>query len=318
MQIIVLLNLKQSIDEQQGAFDRILVILREAFLRPSHHQQLGGAWGFKHNVLSHLHNVMVIVDQSQPQIEVSLAFAEFLVGVGTDIVDRGFTSESKFFLEKAEEALDCLRLPLEDNLRRKIMAVRGICTDAVGISTRAEGFALRQKCLNAIEEDSIDTPLGARSMPQAILLYNARTDFAYSLQHLNQLQRLKKICHSNLSILTLHGEEDDLPREYAKHFNQLAYISLLDGDKGKAVEYAERAYRLTAQHMPNEPITTRFRFCWATMLFQIGSKENAIEEHKAILQLRVQEYGSSNLLALQSQVHLGIMHYLVGDNSQAE
>ena len=316
---MILLNLKQNIDEQQAAFDRVLGILKEAFLRPSHHQPVGvNTWAFKHSSLLHLLKVMAIVDQSQPEIEVSLDSAVFILDVATDIVDRGLTSEAKFLLEKVQEALDYLKIPLDDKLRRKIMAVLGTCTDTIGISTRAEGFALRQKRLNACEGDHAGTPVEARSRPQAILLYEAKMDFGYSLQHLNQLQRVQEMCRENLSILILQGEESELPREYARYFNQKAYISLYLGDTRKAVEHAARAYKLTAEVMPNAPITTRFRFCWATMLFQTDNKESAIKEHKAILELRVQEYGSSNLLTLQSRLHLGIMYHLIGENSQAE
>ena len=319
LQLILLLNLKHNVDDQQAAFERSLCLLRGVFLRPSYPQQESvNTYAFKRAILSHLMNSMITADQVRHQMNVSLIFAEFFVDVGADIVERGLTVETKFVLGKAEEALDRLKISLEDNNRKKMMRILEACTDNVGISTRAQGLASRQKYLSAHEEDYAKLPLQYRSIPEEIVIYNAKMSIAYSLQHFDETKSVRRICEASYSHLFHCGENYTFPRESARYFNLMAYVNLHDREPEIAVENAKKAYTLMVQAMPNEPATTRFRFCWATMLFQTGSKEAAIEEHKAILDLRIQEFTVSNTLTLQSQVQLGIMCHLVGHNRQAE
>ena len=319
LQLILLLNLNHNVDKRQAAFERSLSLLREMFLRPSYPQQEGvNTYAFKRDILSHLMNSMAIADQVWPQIDITLVFAEFLINVGADIIERGFTAETKFLLRKAEEALDRLEISVEDEIRKRMMPIRAAYTDNIGISTRAQGLELRQTCLCAHEDDYAKSPLKYRSMPEATVIYNAKMDLAYSLQHFDQIKKVRRICEASYPILFHLGEDHEFPRESARYFNQMAYVNLYYGETETAVRNAKQAYSLMVQAIPNEPFTTRLRFCWATMLFQTGSKEAAIEEHKAILNLRVQELGLSNTLTSQSQLQLGIMYHLVGHNHQAE
>ena len=323
LQILLLLKLNKDRERRHLAFEGALDLLKNFVTRPSLTQQSGSdPWTLTLKILPHLRSLVEAYDRAQPRIEASSLFAEFLIDVSkTGMVDRGYTKEARLFLEKAEEALDDpdeLDLCSETIMRVDILTTLGLCSDKMGISERAKAYDIRQKNLETAKNYSKAIPEEVRMRRHEMVLNNAKMELAYSMQSFNRMQDVARICHEYHAECQHWGREDEYPNEYAKYYNRMAYVYLHKGDTEKAAKSSERAYRLIAQKSPDAYAVARFRFDWATIMFQDGQTDCAIEEHKSLLHWREQVCGKSNVLTLQSRLSIGIMYCLIGDMPQAE
>lgn len=311
LQVGLLLKLNKDAGRRQEAFERALSLLREVVPPPSHVLQADAeTWPSTLKVLPHLLSLVEAFDQAQPRIEIPLLFPELLTDVGgMNMYDRGFTAKAQVLLKKAEETLDVLKSPLNTTLRGNVLTLLGLCTDTLGISERANGLKVRQRGLEVRKKYFATVDRKDREREDEILLFNAETDLACSLQQLNSLEEVGKICKRCLKEYRSWGNEEQYPYEYAKYHNHMAYVFLFDGNTQKATESAKKGFELMARGSPGAQIAVTFRFDWATIRFQNGETASAISEHKIILESRVQECGDYNILTLQSRLIIGIMFF---------
>lgn len=315
----LLLKLNSDTGRRQAAFERVTILLRETYPTPNPWQIPDASkWPLTLKVLPHLLNLVRCFDRSDAPIQLHLQFAELLADVGIELYDRGFTSDAWTLSEKAGEILNSLQQPMETQLRGNILTVRGLCTDTLGISKRAEGLEVRQRALQVRKKVFDDIHRSNITPNDEILLYNAETDLACSLQNFNRLEEVADICRKCYLKYRSWGTEEQYPYEYAKFYNHMAYVLRERGDTQEANRHSERGYELMSEGAPGTQITETFRFDWATIMFQSGDVDRAIREHKIVLDSRIQGCGKFNLLTLQSRLILGIMYYFIGDYNQAE
>ena len=317
----LLLKLNRDITRRQLAFERVITILWGT--RPSPSPLLQPAarlWPFAQQTLPHLLNTVKAYGRSRPPIKPPLLFAELLGDVGEIITyDRGFTViDARTLLKKAEEVLDNLQQPFATPLRGKILTALGRCTDALGISERAEGYQVRQKALAVHQELWKGIPQARRGTEDDRLLFNAEADIVYSLQNENRFDEVNAICKRCRQMYEEWGTEEERPYEWAKYHNHMAYFFLNKGDTQKATNYSRRGYELMTKVSPAEQLALRYRFDLANVMYQNREAFEAIVEQRAVLELCMEEYGNSNLWTLQCRLNIGIMSYLAVDLDEAE
>jgi len=316
LQLVLLLKLKQNFKKRQEAFQRAVSILRASILIPSHpHRTEASSWTVALSILPHLLSIVEAHDLSKPWLEASQVFAEILADVGMRLFDRGITAEASILLEKAEEILADLDDVTE--MIGNVLTALGSCTDTFGISQRAKGLEVRQRCLEVRENDYAAIHDESTKRRRKILLCNAKLDKACSLQQFNRMPEVDEICQQLFNKYQSWVPKHEFPVEYAKYVNHMAYVHLSRGETEKAIEDAEKAYSIV-RDTPNAQLTVRFKFDWASVMFQNKEVDRAIEEHELILESRIRDFGKQHVLTMQSRLNLGIMYCLVGDLFHAE
>ena len=325
LQLALLLKFSNDSTERQTAFGRVVNLLKRFFLRPPHLQQVGmSSWTVTRKIIPHLLQSLAVLNFTQFHVQPSLLFVELLVDVSqNNIIHRGFVGEARTFLTKAEETLYTLRIPIEDTIYMDVFTLLGLCADMSGISERAQGFKMRQNYLQLCERGLAAIPPQQRTTPQEIKITRAKMNKAYSLQHLNHFSEVAEICAEYYSQQQKWNEEFRQAHDWLKYKSLMAYFYLFAGDSEKAILYAKEAYDLIAsksadKNSSDELIAARYKFSWATIMFQTGQENLAIEEHRQILDLRIQNCSESRIPTLQSRLIIGIMYHLTGEYSQAE
>lgn len=316
----LLQKLNNKIDVRETAFARVVSLLREEYPLGSKVQQAEPLnWPLTQKLLPHILSLSLAFDRSDPPISGSLKFAELLSDVGgMNMYDRGFIEDAQKLLEMALGVLDKMNHPLESVLRGNIFTVLGLLSDTIGISKRAEGHIMREKNVIVRENCHKNIPQAEVTVDDEILLFNAQTDLACSLQHLNRFDEVVSTCEKCLKQYRSWGSEEEYPYEYAKYYHHIAYVLLYEGKTDDAAKQSKHGSDLMALAKPGSQLAVTFRFEWATILFQVGKTADALREHHEMLQLRIDGCGENNLLTLQSRLHIGIMYYHIKEFSKAE
>ncbi|KAL9611297.1 MAG: hypothetical protein Q9167_004061 [Letrouitia subvulpina] len=250
-------KLNKEPQQRNATFTRVINLLRDGFPPPSKLQQAEAhRWPRISEVLPHLQSLLLAFERANPRMKGNIAFAELLSDVGgMDLYDRGRVHEAYKLSKKAEEILDDLSLLLETPLRGDLLTVVGLCTDFMSLERRLEGLRIREKCqqLRKLCHSAI-LPANITS-DDKIRLYNSYMDLACSQQQFNDFDDVEKNCEECLIQYKKWGTEDDLPYEYAKYYNHMAYVLLYRGESAKAVEYAKRGYELGEKATPGAQLT---------------------------------------------------------------
>jgi len=237
-----------------------------------------------------------------------------------DLHDRGFYTEAYSLNQTVEKILDSLNCPLQTPLRGDVLTIRGLCTDNMALSKRQEGLDLRQRvqqirqlCFQAI-------PPGEVTQEDKIRLYNSYTDLVCSQQQSNDFDSVRKNLLECLEQYQSWGPEDkeDLAYEYAKYYNQMAYVLLWENESAKAVEFSRKAYELVERAAPNTVIARIYQSDYAHLLFQKGDRGEALGIMRTLLRLSEQDCGKDNVRTLEIRLDVGIMSYFMNDLSYAE
>ena len=254
---------------------------------------------------------------ASPEIEGSIEFALLLSDIGLNVWDRGLSDSAKSLLKAAEKVLDSIEWDENSKERSDIYVLLGILTDTVGISQRAEGLSYRQKA-HDIRKRHYDSKQGKEiSLEEDIRYHNTVTDLACSHQQYNRYAEIEATCRQVIAKYNTWGSEDDFPYEHAKYYHHMAYVLVYKGNTHKAAEYALRASNILARGSFGL-LATLFRFDCATILFQDGRVEEAINEHKTVLEIRLLKLGKTNPMTLHSYALLGIINYFNKDYENAE
>lgn len=319
----ILLNiLERDPDFKSKTFDMVVKLLRSNYpkldklMRPStqtSHLTL--------DVLPHILHVSEVFELLQPPLKGTRQFAELLVDVGgMDLYDQGYTRETLAILKVAESILNDLHVPEDDIYRGNILTVRGMCGDVLGISMRTEILGVRERCRYLRQQRFQRLAPAARDNDEEVLLYNSYMDYACSLQHLNRFDAVADICKQCFSQYNRWGPEQDPAQayEYAKYYNQMAYVWLYRGDDERARQYARKGFDFMSSWDADAQMTMLFHFDWACILFQTGCIDEAILQHELVLKQRTESLGSENIRTMESHMNLGIVYLLSKNFAQAE
>lgn len=304
-------RLSSDTETRQLALERVVQLIRECYPEPSKLMRPAeGTAALAFAVLPHILRTKSFFTMADPPMEGNIQLARLLIDVGNmDLYDNGRIADALSILELAEAILDRLGAPENNDCRGHILTVRGLCYDELGISKRHEGLRIRERCRSVRQQCFAQIPPDKADQEDEILLFNALTDYACSLQHANRFAEVEAICLQCIAQYRKWGPETDpaLAFEYAKYYNHMAYVHLFRGDNAKAVGHARKGYEFMFRSQSNTQISLLFRFDWANVLFQTGNLDEAIRQHKIILQLRRDLCGEHNMRILQSHLNLGII-----------
>jgi tetratricopeptide (TPR) repeat protein len=319
-QEILLNHLSRDLDARALAFRRVVSMLsefhppRSKLMRPS---ETSTALAFA--VLPHIMHAKDIFTTADPPMTGTVEFAQLLVLVGNmDLYDRGRIHEALSIIDVAEQIFDSLDVPELNEYRGDILIIRGLCYDGLGIAKRFEGMQVRQKCRKIREACFAAIPPEERERDDEILLFNSHMDYVCSLQHFNRFDEAESIIGTCLQQYKRWGPEsgpgfeEKLAYEYAKYYNQMAYIHLYRGSDAEAVSFSRKGYEFMSRNDPNTQASLSWKFDWASILFQTGHVDQALVEHLAILKSREDLCGKDNLWTMQSNLNLGIIYFHSG------
>ena len=237
-----------------------------------------------------------------------------------DLYDRGLIAEAYELNAMVEKILDSLNCPAETPLRGDALTILGLCTDNMALSKRQEGLDIRQRCQEIRRLCFRAIPLQDITQDDKIRLYNSYTDLVCSQQQINDFDHVRETLLECFKQYQSWGSEDEqeLAYEYAKYYNQMAYVLLWDNESEKAVEFAKKAYELVEQAAPNTGIARLYQSDYAHILFQKGDRHEALDILERLLKLAEQDCGAKNVRTLEIRLNIGIMGYFLEDLPYAE
>lgn len=299
-----------------AAFRRVVKVLRERYPQPD--KLMRPAAGTSERallVLPHIMHVNERFTKLEPPLGGTREFAELLVDVGgMDLSVQGYVQETMAILEVAEKILDDPLVEDTELYRGHVLTVRGMCGDLMGISRRTEMYEWRVECQQLREQWFKKLPSNKRDKDAEVLVYNSYMDVACCLQHLNMFDSVEKTARKCYEQYKKWGPEtsDAEAYEYAKYYNHMAYVHLYRGEDDKAVEYARKGFEFMERNDSESQMTILFQFDWASVLFQAGHKDKAIDEHERVLERRIETCGAENVRTLESYLTLGVANFHVG------
>jgi hypothetical protein len=317
----ILHKLNEDGGNLQHVFEQAVALLRRMIPKPPKLRQLEAeTWPALFLVLPHILRLESCFRRAESKISGTPMFAELLVDVGgIRLYDRGYLAESEILLRTAQQVLDRPEIthPGKEDLLAHSYIVIGLCTD-VGISGRALGLSSRQKAVALREAIFARRLTSGGDRDDEVLLFKSYTDLACSFQLFNRFDEVRELCEKCLHQYKQWGSEDEYPYEYAKYYNHMAYVMLFEGCPKMAERAGKRGSILMDQAAPGTQMASLFRFDWATIMFQAGDTTGGLAEHMKIFKQRERDCGKQNPLTLQSQLHIGIMYYLIGQYQEAK
>lgn len=313
----ILIRLNEHPEEREATLHRVLCLLRSQFPPPSPLQIANReVWPRLTKVLPHVMSALHAFERAWPRMSGSLFFAQLISDVGgMDLFDRGLITEAYNLNRAVESMLDSLQYPLDTPLRGDALTILGLCTDNMAINKRREGLDIRRKCLDIRRRCFEAIPAHKVTLEDIIHLYNSYTDLVCSLQQANDFKGVEENLETCLEQYRSWGPESDtiLAYEYAKYYNQMAYVLLWESRGEDAVAFADKAYALVEKAAPGTGISRIYQSDYAHILFQNGGRDEARRILGTVLEVSGRECGKDNLRTLEIGLNVAIMDYLMGD-----
>jgi tetratricopeptide (TPR) repeat protein len=235
-----------------------------------------------------------------------------------DLYDRGHIDEAYKINKMVEKLLDRQGHPKISRLRADILVIIGLCSDFMAITKRQEGLEIRQQCVEIREQCYAQIKDGDVTLDDKILLYNSYTDLVCSQQQINDFEGARKNLELCFERYQEWGTEDDIPYEYSKYYNQMAYVLLHENDCAKAVEFAKKGYELVEQATPGALIVVLYKLDYTNILFQQGEQLEALDTLQQLLEICERDCGKDNVLTLGVRLNVGIVCYFLGRADDAQ
>lgn len=322
-QAAMLQKLSHDPEQRDLHFQKVIYLLRENFSEKSAMMKLqiaeAHAWPRITRVLPHLMTAFNFFERSWPDMKGDIFFAQLLSDVaGMDLYDRGRIAEAYRVNQMVEKILNHLGYPRVSRLMADSLAIVGLCSDFMALSKRQEGLETRKQCVEIREGCFAEIPKDDVTMEDKIWLHNSYTDLVCSQQQINDFEGARKNLELCYPQYQEWGSEDEIPYEYSKYFNQMAYVLLYENDSAKAVEYAKRGYELVEQATPGAQIAVLYKFDYANILFQHGEKLGALAMLRDLLKVCKHDCGKDNVRTLEVRLNIGIVCYFLEQYDEAK
>ncbi|KAI9888223.1 MAG: hypothetical protein M1814_000954 [Vezdaea aestivalis] len=310
-------------EERNLSFSRVIHLIRDNFEDPSIFAKLqiaeAHAWPKITKVLPHLLSAYNFFEKSWPDTKGTMFFAQLLYDVaGMDLYDRGWITETYKINKLIQKLLISFGPPFESRLMADSLSMIGMCTDFMALSKRQEGLEIRKRCVTIREKCFADIPPNMITREDRIWLHNGYTDLVCSQQQINDFDNARQNLDKCFENYQLWGGEDDIPYEYSKYYNQMAYVLLYQNESKKAVEYAKKGYELVEKATPGALIAILYKFDYANILFQHGDAEGARKKLEEILKVCKLDCGKDNIRTFEIRLNIGIVSYFMKDLPYAE
>ncbi|KAK0099728.1 hypothetical protein ONS95_013378 [Cadophora gregata] len=209
--------------------------------------------------------------------------------------------------------------PEWEELLSDIYLVAGILADCIGVSKRKESLEHRQVLLRLRQNELDAIPVGKRTTDDEIRWGNAKGDLACAYMQRGRYSEAKEIMEELVVWFRKWGSETEFPYEWCKYYSYSAYMLMVEGHVNKAIEFARKGLVLETAHAGGEDETVLSnQYCLASLLFNAGEVEEALDLHMDTLQKRVKLCGEDSQLTLESYEAVGIILHLHGRDTEAE
>ncbi|CAK7244927.1 MAG: hypothetical protein STHCBS139747_006490 [Sporothrix thermara] len=333
--LVLLAQLDRMPDERDAAFSKAITILRCHFKPPSKLQIANSeVQRLQTRVLPHLMSIAQVLKQAQNSekpIRGSVEAAQLIAEVGGfDLYDCRQLDEALLLGEVAEKMLDKIDSKEVTELRSDILTIRGLCTDNMALSQRANGLRMRKECLDMRKKLFADIAPEDVQRDDIIRLYNSYTDLICSYQQINDFQEVDSLlakCLEAYQKLNPNENSEDVVYEYAKYHNQKAYILLWEGRGAEAVENAKLGAELAEKASPGTNMSLVFAADHAHILFQSGGENIDLRKQgqeqgcrllQDLLEKSEELSGENSMQSLEFRLNIGIMQYFMGNLEEAE
>ena len=254
-----------------------------------------------------------------PKLKLPADFGQVLIDIGTYLWHQGLLFDGKAALETAEQVLVELPLDEMDPLFSDIDDVMGIIDDFTGISCRADSLRRRRRALKIRKHRHALIAEEDLSRIDSIRLYNAEANLGCAYLQAEMFEEAERIFESCLvQYKTWTLVEKDIPFEYAKYYNHMAFVRTFQGQHVEAIKFARRACDLQLLHGgPNAPLVQYNRFNLGNQLFHAGEYEESLKVNEECLRDRIRVCGKDNLLTLESYSQTGALLHRLGRLDEA-
>lgn len=270
-------------------------------------------------VLPHLMASFNYFERSWPGMQGDLFYAELLSDIASmDLYDRGRIAETYRFNIMIEKILSRLGYPRKSPLVATVLTMIGLCSDFLALSKRHDALKVRKECVQIREHWYGQLDPANITVEDKITLHNSYTDLVCSYQQNNEFDEARKYLEKCFVEYKGWGTEDKIPYEYAKYYNQLAYVLLHENKSDEAVQFAKRGFELVEKATPGAQIVGLYKSDYANILFQHGQQDEALQILRLLLKECKQECGKDNVRTLDIRLNVGIMCYFMGKYSDAK
>jgi tetratricopeptide (TPR) repeat protein len=318
LQLKILKDLNKEPQDREKVFRQAYMLVRKKFPTPSPIQiPEPHKWPIYIKYIPHILSLQKVFTESVITLAPSVEFARLLSDGGMSLWERAWTNESLQLLRSAETILNQIKHN-EGMLRANINVIIGLIIEGQGFTHIPESLERFQWALNARLEYQRTTPPEKYTKNDEILLYNVQTDYACCLLQQNNYIQAEPIFSSCLAKYREWGTEEEIPYEYSKYNQNMAWCSMYRRDFATAIKLAERAVHYISLATGQSPSTNSWKFSMACIVLQSGDTRRALDIHKEVLEARIQQHGTSNYLTSQSYYAVGALHAMTGDLPAAE
>ncbi|ETI22747.1 hypothetical protein G647_06823 [Cladophialophora carrionii CBS 160.54] len=312
------LNQPDNAAERRKVFERVFLLIRARFPRPSPIQvPEPHKWPTCRRYLPHILSIKRLWQTGLVEIPPSVKMAELISDAGIDLWERCLTVEGLELLRSAEAILDQGDFQ-EDHLRANIHVVVSLLLQDSGIANLAECRDRITKVITIRVRHREECDPATYTKNDDILLGNAWSDYGCVLLQYNNYKEAAPIFDNCLEKYHEWGPPEEIPYEYAKYHHHKAYCLMYEGKFEQAVPMAEQGLHWVQVATGQSAATNRWRFDLACLVLQSGDRQRALNLHKEVLEARLKLHGKFGLLTFQSYYAVGAAHRWLGQLNEAE
>lgn len=312
----ILEDLEKDAQKREYVFEQVFYLVRKAFPETSPIQAPQPEnWPQCIKIVPHISSLRIVVARAMPRITPTLELARLLADGGTYLWERGKIIEGLRLMRTAE-AIYNKQSNNDDLLHAKIHIIIALLVQHFGISHRAEVLERTQKASSIREEFKRRCREEEYTRSHAILLNNALAEHGCALLQYNRYKEAEAMFDQCLAKYQEWGTEDEFPFEYAKYYHHISFCKMYEGKFDEAIANMEKSIQLTTQAIGDNVHLARGDL--ACIVLQAGDIRRSLEIQQKLLPNRLDLYGKSGLLTMQTYYAIGALHSYLGNLEDAE
>lgn len=256
----------------------------------------------------------------EPPVELPINFAKILSDMGIYMWQVGILTDGSAALHTAIDILDNHKVSRMDPLRGDIAAILKTLTRWVGVSQieRCIQHGKEELIIRKAEYEGLkmDEKL---TRTDEIRRYNAENDYALVLLELEDFETVESMIEECFKQYQLWGTEDEIPFEYHKYFDEIAFVRMSQGKVKEALGHCHHAMNLIQKFVGEEQLGISGLLTHLALLtYHSGDVRGALDFNEKALKLRKEHRGDYNHYTLDSYALSGAFMMLCGDYEKAE
>lgn len=319
----LLRSLKSSPERRDKTFEQVTQLLRTAIPRqssissPTHHHH-GRIWD---EYLPHLLALYTAYDESlttHPSIIGSVSFVELLSDAGNYMWESSQLDHALSVIRTASSL--CAELPKTDDLNKlrfQTLYIQATFETNAGSVSRAEGMKHQEMVLDWRRKRAEEIPLD--NVEDALQLATAYNNVACTYMHADQWEKADSFLKEAFELKHHWSSEKNNPDHFAEAYKNEALVELSKGNSVRALELINRSRDLMVNWAGHHSLSAQgHKFLRACILFNSGQAEQALQEHREVLEIRLKIFGSRHDRTLDSYYHIGMICGRTAQYKEAE